>query len=815
LGYEPWSLKVAVFCSKNATHPTQWRLIERATKREVAKGSLSPSFGAYGPFQETSKIDFSFVREVGVFVLEAAGVESPPIHIAPDVYKGSAEFCLQYIRQQRSSFNPSTRDSCHTRDGYTLGAAEAGISDSSFLPVSGGWHDASDYLQYATTSTNTIWHLLKAYESFPHVFTDRYQDNGLSGRNGLLDIADEALWGLKWLYQLFPKADQLYFQVGDDRDHVKMRLPGEDSGYYGRGIERPVYFLTGKPQQRGKYLNHTTGTSSMAAKFSTCFATAQQIQASNPLFFDRTRQYDFAKKSLEAWAYAHRRMGVSQTVSVRSPYIYAEENWADDMELAAASLYAMQSSKRQAKGRDTLLQTAYRYLLQEPVTPWMGADTAHHYQWYPFVNPGHYTFAQQSKGEQQAMAIEQYRVGIERVYTRARQNAFNRGIPFIWCSNNLTAAFAAQCYWYRTLSKDEQYRPLEQACIDWILGCNPWGSSMIYGLPADADHPADPHAAFTHLARIPINGGLVDGPVYGSIFRSLIGIKLEEADEYAPFQSDLAVYHDDYGDYSTNEPTLDGTAVLMYVLAARESEGKMKVPNPISAAYSRSAGALVRGDISVPTVALAFTGDEFGEGTSKVLSVLKSKNVKASFYLTGNYIRKSDHRDELIHMMQQGHEVGPHSDQHLLYCDWKDRNQLLVGKDSFMHDLEANIRLLQDFGLPLSRITHFIPPYEWYNPTIADWSKMLGLQLVNYTPGLRTAADYTTPLMNNYRSSQQILTDLWEQEKKSGLNGFVILIHLGTHPDRTDKLYDQLDQVVDGLISRGYQLRTVQSLFGY
>ena len=27
---------------------------------------------------------------------------------------------------------------------------------------------------------------------------------------------------------------------------------------------------------------------------------------------------------------------------------------------------------------------------QEKTTPWLGADTAKHYQWYPFINTGHY-----------------------------------------------------------------------------------------------------------------------------------------------------------------------------------------------------------------------------------------------------------------------------------------------------------------------------------------------------------------------------------------------------------------------------------------
>jgi len=33
------------------------------------------------------------------------------------------------------------------------------------------------------------------------------------------------------------------------------------------------------------------------------------------------------------------------------------------------------------------------------------------------------------------------------------------------------------------------------------------------------------------------------------------------------------VYHDDIGDYSTNEPTMDGTASLSYCLSSLENEG--------------------------------------------------------------------------------------------------------------------------------------------------------------------------------------------------------------------------------------------------
>ncbi|HXG39236.1 MAG TPA: hypothetical protein VNL36_10755 [Bacteroidota bacterium] len=64
-----------------------------------------------------------------------------------------------------------------------------------------------------------------------------------------------------------------------------------------------------------------------------------------------------------------------------------------------------------------------------------------------------------------------------------------------------------------------------------------------------------------------LTGALVDRPVHGSIFRSLRGLRLTREDRFARFQSDAFVYHDDLGDYSTNEPTVDGTASMLYILA--------------------------------------------------------------------------------------------------------------------------------------------------------------------------------------------------------------------------------------------------------
>lgn len=567
LGYPCKGVKVAVLGSMNSSVFNNFTLIDATTKQVVFKSNTSSSFGKYGPFTNTYRLNFSSYNRRGKYYLQAGTITSPVFTINDSVYNGAADFCLRYMRQQRSGFNPFLKDSCHTHDAYTLYGP---MPDSTHIDVVGGWHDASDYLQYSTTSANATYHLLAAYRDFPDVFTDEKKSNGLDGENGIPDVLDEAKWGLDWLLKMHPKDDWLFNQIGDDRDHRGMRIPKEDTNFYGKGLERPVYFCNGLPQQRGKFMNNTTGVASTAGKFSSAFALGSTV------FFNIDKKYAdiLSDKAITAFMLGLKKPGACQTASVLSPYIYAEDNWVDDMELAGAANFNISGNKQHSDVN--YLQLAYKYALQEPVTPWLGADTAKHYQWYPFINLGHYELAKELHDKRRDTLIQFYKEGIERVWQKAQKNAFYRGIPFIWCSNNLTVSFAIQCYWYRQLSHDTTYQPLEQACFDWIFGCNPWGTSMVYGLPSWGDTPIDPHSAFTHLKNYPIDGGLVDGPVYTSIYSHLIGIKLYDEDEYAPFQSDLAVYHDDYGDYSTNEPTMDGTASLIYLLAAEQAKANKK-----------------------------------------------------------------------------------------------------------------------------------------------------------------------------------------------------------------------------------------------
>lgn len=564
LGYAPTSVKVAVWASKEdrPENFNNWSIVDAETGKVFKKFNVIQNYDAYGPFRSVKRLDFSAVNKPGKYYIKAGTIQSAAFAIKEDIYNGVADFILQYMRQQRCGYNPYLQDSCHLDDGYTFYGP---MPDSTKIDVTGGWHDASDYLQYSITSANATFHLLAAYRDFPKAFNDQYSSNGLEGNNGKADVLDEAAWGLQWLLKMHPKEDWLFNQIADDRDHAGFRLPNKDSVDYGfgPGNGRPVYFANGAVQGLGKFKNNATGVASVAGKFSSALALG------SILFKDL--DMDFAeimkRRSFSSYQMGLKKPGVQQTASVKAPYIYMEGNWVDDMELAAALLLEMTRDQKYA------IQ-AIDFARQEPIIPWMYTDTASHYELYPFHNIGHYELAKNVEGEEKEQLIVYLKEGIEQVWSRAKKNGFLRGVPFIWCSNNLTTSFAIQCFQYRQITGDQTYLELEQANFDWLLGVNPWGTSMIVGFPEDADHPVDPHTAFTHLYQYPVNGGLIDGPVYGKIFNNLIGIKLFNPDAYAAFQSELAVYHDDVGDYSTNEPTMDGTASLVYLFAAKDYEAQ-------------------------------------------------------------------------------------------------------------------------------------------------------------------------------------------------------------------------------------------------
>src|SRR5688572_29914758 len=127
LGYLPNAPKTAVMCalpdstSGAPAAPTSVTFaIEDTNGRRILGPRRATAAGPFGPCAETYRLDFSSLRAPGRYVVVSDRVRSPVIRIDARAYAGAADTLLYYMRQQRSGYNPTLRDSVHKRDGLIV-----------------------------------------------------------------------------------------------------------------------------------------------------------------------------------------------------------------------------------------------------------------------------------------------------------------------------------------------------------------------------------------------------------------------------------------------------------------------------------------------------------------------------------------------------------------------------------------------------------------------------------------------------------------------------------------------------------------------
>lgn len=584
VGYARRDAKNAVAFAKSAL-PETFTVVEAETQKVRFQGKNHPlPRETWGQFEHHAELDFTGFTRLGRYVLQVGDATSLPFTIGNGAGAALPDALLEFMRQQRCGYNPWLGTNCHQLDGRT---AYGPLTNGTPLDARGGWHDAGDLLKYLLTSANATAQMLLAYEisrqysvfsiqtsvgghrsresakantEYCILNTDRFDPLGNPDPNGIPDLLDEARWGLDWMLKLHPSPDQLYHQVADDRDHYGWRLPPNEKADYGwgPGDARVVYFADGKPQGLQQYQSASTGVANLAGRYAAAMALAYQIWKDDPA------QRAFANRCLQAgkevYELGRAREGVQQGNSYKAPYRYEETTWADDMEWGAAELFRATHEPR-------YLEDGKRYAQIAADEGWMGREQTGHYQYYPFMNVGHFRLYDLVDRKFKKELAGYYRAGIERCVRAGEKNPYRIGVPFIWCSNNLVAALVTQCLLYERMTGDPRYHEFTARQRDWLLGRNPWGTTMLTDV--GSEFPTDVHLMTTQLAKRSVRGGLVDGPVYERIFKSLKGVAITEPDPLAAFQDERAVYHDDVKDYSTNEPTMDGTAsaILMFALS--------------------------------------------------------------------------------------------------------------------------------------------------------------------------------------------------------------------------------------------------------
>ena len=209
---------------------------------------------------------------------------------------------------------------------------------------------------------------------------------------------------------------------------------------------------------------------------------------------------------------------------------------------------------------------------------------------------------------------------------------------------------------------------------------------------------------------------------------------------------------------------------------------------PTSSEKLKEYDAVFVGSPDEPVLYLTFDAGYENGYTEKILDTLKKHNVKAAFFLVGNYLQKN--ADLVRRMVDNGHIVGNHTMNH-------PDMSAITDKEAFqkeLTDLEDLFRQITGKELP----KYYRPPQGIYSEENLKMAQELGYQTVFWSLAYK---DWDN---NKQPTAEYALGKLIPRSH----NGAVILLHSTSQANA-----DVLDELLTQWKSKGYRFETLDKLF--
>lgn len=214
-----------------------------------------------------------------------------------------------------------------------------------------------------------------------------------------------------------------------------------------------------------------------------------------------------------------------------------------------------------------------------------------------------------------------------------------------------------------------------------------------------------------------------------------------------------------------------------------------KIPSaPASVDTMRQYDAAFLGNPDEKVLYLTFDAGYENGHTEAILDTLKQHDVKAAFFLVGNYVNRSS--DLVRRMVEEGHIVGNHTMSH-------PNMSAISDKEAFRAELEGLETLFRDVtGKELPK--YYRPPRGVYSEQNLQMAKELGYKTVFWSLAY---ADWDN---DNQPAEDAAIQRLLSRTH----NGAVILLH---STSKTNALI--LDRLLTKWEEMGYRFETIDKLF--
>lgn len=509
VGYLPNDLKTAVVFSENPITDLKFEVKNLTNNKTVFNDNLKKSKLSYSKFKYCYYADFSNLTAQGNYKIEVDGTNSYPLKIGKNLYNKVVDSLMLFFREQRCGpTNPILHKPCHLSDVVRLIGDEG---HKGGVDLTGGWHDAGDYIKFLSTAAYTTYMLMFSYEF------DKSKFNFDEDKDGIPDVLEEAKVGLDWLLRCNYSKYKLVTQVMDLRDHeVGWRLPENDTLQY----DRPGFVGMGKNQ---------------IGIFAATMALASRVWS------ERFKKYDFAKQCLDAAENLYSIRDQVPNIDTSGTGMYRDNTFWGKLALSAVELY---------------LTTNQQKYLTDAVTY---ADSAGSDYWWSYGNIN--SLADYRLGKIYPRFSKYILNNLISFNLNKDSSAFNVGLAYSWGTTNALLGVSLQAILYKNLTGSSAYDSLALDQRDYVLGRNPWGLSFIYNIGTDFPKHLHSQVAYFHGGYLP--GALTAGPAPEYIL-SQYQMKRENH-KYDFFNSETVKYYDDRWDYITNEPTITGNATALFV----------------------------------------------------------------------------------------------------------------------------------------------------------------------------------------------------------------------------------------------------------
>ena len=212
-------------------------------------------------------------------------------------------------------------------------------------------------------------------------------------------------------------------------------------------------------------------------------------------------------------------------------------------------------------------------------------------------------------------------------------------------------------------------------------------------------------------------------------------------------------------------------------------------PNgPTSRETLRQYDAAYVGDPEEKVLYLTFDAGYENGHTATILDTLKKHNVKAAFFLVGNYLQKN--ADLVRRMVEEGHIVGNHTMTHPDMSAISDKNAF----QKELTGLEELFRQITGKELP----KYYRPPQGIYSEENLKMAKELGYKTVFWSLAYKDWENDNQPT-RDYAFGKLI---------PRTHNGAVILLHSTSQTNA-----EVLDDLLSQWKSLGYRFETIDNLF--